>query len=105
MSYVDLDELRRNEAAVFEAMSDICQEQGKDMIIVMLNDTVHKRFQQLINELEPIGGKYYSRQELEDWLYSICLNNVGTDFCKDVEEIISRLDGFEQYIADKRGEG
>lgn len=45
----------------------------------------------------------FTRQELENWLYSICLNNVGTDFCKDTEEIISRLDGFEQYVKDMRG--
>ena len=49
----------------------------------------------------PKGG--FTRQELENWLYSICLNNVGTDFCKDTEEIISRLDGFEQYVKDMRG--
>ena len=50
----------------------------------------------------PKGGDF-TRQELENWLYSICLNNVGTDFCKDTEEIISRLDGFEQYVKDMRG--
>lgn len=46
----------------------------------------------------------FTRQELEDWLYSICLNNVGTDFCKYIEEIISRLDGFERYVEDMREE-
>lgn len=45
----------------------------------------------------------FTRQELEDWLYSICLNNFGTDFGKHVEEIINRLDGFEKYIEDMRG--
>lgn len=42
----------------------------------------------------------FSRKALENWLYSICLNNVGTEFAKHVEEIVTRLDGFERYCKD-----
>jgi len=57
-------------------------------------------------EVQPERSKgVFTRQELEDWLYSICRNNIiDTKFCKDVEEIISRLDGFEKYVEDMRGE-
>ena len=69
----------------------------------------HKFFRLAIEALKdgrPARRKgEFTRQELEDWLYSICLNNVGTAFCKDVEEIISRLDGFEKYVEDMRGDG
>lgn len=44
----------------------------------------------------------FTRQELESWLYSISLNNIGTDLCEYVLEIISRLDGFEKYVENMR---
>lgn len=66
-------------------------------------------FMQCVNGIKdfisvtPVRAKgNFTRQELEDWLYSICLNNFDTDFGKHVEEIINRLDGFEKYIEDMR---
>ena len=68
-----------------------------------------KDLQEYFNSLpsvQPERAKgVFTRQELEDWLYSVCLNNDGTDFCKEIiDEIISRLDGFEKYVKDMRGE-
>ena len=51
--------------------------------------------------VQPTSG--FTRKELEDWLYEICLNNFDNDLRKYTEEIIGRLDGFERYVADMRG--
>ena len=53
--------------------------------------------------------KAFTRSELESWLYEIYNNNIDGShldrtFAEDVEEIISRLDGFEKYVEDKRRE-
>ena len=49
----------------------------------------------------------FTREELENWLYTICYNNIDGNeedmaFAKHTEEIIRRLDGFERYVKDKR---
>ena len=68
----------------------------------------HKFFRLAIEALKDVRPARrkgeFTRQELENWLYSMCLNNDGTDFCKEIiDEIISRLDGFEKYVEDMRG--
>ena len=49
----------------------------------------------------------FTREELENWLYTIVYNNIDGNeedmkFAKHTEEIIHRLDGFERYVKDKR---
>ena len=51
--------------------------------------------------------KSFTRLELEGWLREIYYNNIDGShidrtFAEGVEEIISRLDGFEKYVEDKR---
>lgn len=46
----------------------------------------------------------FTRKELESWLYQIAFNNTDNELSRDCEEIISRLDGFERFVADMRGE-
>ena len=46
----------------------------------------------------------FTRQELESWLYQIAFNNTDNELSRDCEEIISRLDGFERFVADMRGD-
>lgn len=53
--------------------------------------------------------KAFTRSELEGWLYEIYNNNIDGSlidrvFAENVEEIISRLDGFEKYVEDIRRE-
>lgn len=47
----------------------------------------------------------FTRAELESWLYQIAFNNCGNSLGDACEEIISRLDGFERFVIDKRKEG
>ena len=52
------------------------------------------------NQRETETVKY--RKYFEVWLYEILNNNFeNKEFCKPIEEIISRLDGFERYVADQ----
>ena len=46
----------------------------------------------------------FTRKELESWLYQIAFNNTDNELSKDCEEIISRLDGFERFVVDMRGD-
>lgn len=46
----------------------------------------------------------FTRAELESWLYEIAFNNFGNSLGDACEEIISRLDGFERFVIDKRKE-
>ena len=46
----------------------------------------------------------FTRKELESWLYEIAFNNVNNNLGNACEELISRLDGFERFVSDKRGE-
>lgn len=46
----------------------------------------------------------FTRKELESWLYEIAFNNCNNNLGNACEEIISRLDGFERFIADRRSE-
>lgn len=48
--------------------------------------------------------KGFTRAELEAWLYEIALNNCGNSLERACVELISRLDGFERFVADKRKE-
>ena len=59
----------------------------------------------LIHDLDAkdfIIGAKFTRKDLESWLYEIAMNNFGTEFEKSCIEIISRLDGFERFVEDKR---
>lgn len=49
-----------------------------------------------------VGGEF-TVDELEKWLYEIADNN-NNDFGKDCLEIVGRLDGFENFVADMRKE-
>ena len=52
------------------------------------------------NQKETETVKY--RKYFEGWLYEILNNNFeNKEFCKPIEEIISRLDGFERYVEDQ----
>ena len=46
----------------------------------------------------------FTRKELESWLYQIAFNNTDNELSRYCEEIISRLDGFERFVADMRGD-
>ena len=46
----------------------------------------------------------FTRKELESWLYQIAFNNTDNELSKNCEEIIKRLDGFERFCADMRGD-
>ena len=46
----------------------------------------------------------FTRDELENWLYAIAINNTDNDLGKNCEEIIKRLDGFERYVEFIRSE-
>ena len=46
----------------------------------------------------------FTREELEAWLLEIALNNHHTHFGNAAEEIANRLDGFEQFVEDRRRE-
>lgn len=50
------------------------------------------------------GTNGFTRAELESWLYQIAFNNCGNSLGNACEEIISRLDGFERFVEDKRKE-
>lgn len=65
----------------------------------------HNDFEDLINDAPTVEA--FTREELENWLYTICYNNIDGNeedmaFAKHTEEIIRRLDGFERYVKDKR---
>lgn len=47
---------------------------------------------------------YFTREELTSWLYEIAFNNYGNSLGNACEEIISRLDGFERFVKDRRKE-
>lgn len=47
---------------------------------------------------------YFTRDELKAWLYEIAFNNCNNSLGDSCEEIISRLDGFERFVEDKRKE-
>ena len=52
------------------------------------------------NQRETETVKY--RKYFEGWLYEILNNNFeNKEFCKPIEEIISRLNGFERYVANQ----
>ena len=53
-------------------------------------------------ELNEIVGDSFTRKELESWFYEIAMNNIGNELEKSCVEIISRLDGFERFVVDKR---
>ena len=44
----------------------------------------------------------FTRVELESWLYAIERNNLDNVLGACCEIIIGRLDGFEQYVKDRR---
>ena len=46
----------------------------------------------------------FTIEELEGWLWENVLNNSGNEFGDSVEILIGRLDGFRQYVRDKREE-
>lgn len=46
----------------------------------------------------------FTRKELESWLYEIAFNNCNNNLGNACEEIITRLDGFERFIEDRRSE-
>ena len=65
----------------------------------------HNDFEDLIENAPTVEA--FTREELENWLYTICYNNIDGNeedmkFAKHTEEIIRRLDGFERYVKDKR---
>lgn len=77
-------------------------------VIKELSDTVVK----IVNEIdwnEAIKAYNkrqqgeFTRVDLESWLYQLAFNNSDNDFGKYCEVIISRLDGFQQYVDDMRG--
>ena len=53
-------------------------------------------------KLNEIVGGNFKREELESWLYEIAGNNMDNEFGTYCEELISRLDGFERFVVDRR---
>lgn len=56
------------------------------------------------SNLRELREKAYTREELKAWLYEIALNNCGNSLEWACVELISRLDGFERFVEDKRKE-
>lgn len=54
--------------------------------------------------VSPKDEGVFTRKELESWLYEIAFNNCNNNLGNACEEIISRLDGFERFIEDRRSE-
>ena len=50
------------------------------------------------------GPDRFTLEELRAWLYENAFNNYGTQYEKDVVEIINRLDGFVRFCKDRRSE-
>ena len=50
------------------------------------------------------GPGKFTLGELRAWLYENAYNNIGTQYEKDVVEIINRLDGFARFCKDRRAE-
>lgn len=77
---------------------------GKDSMTIIQNREI-ERVKSFIQDAPAIEA--FTREELENWLYTICYNNIDGNeedmkFAKHTEEIIRRLDGFERYVKDKR---
>ena len=77
---------------------------GKDSMTIIQNREI-ERVKSFIQDAPTIEA--FTREELENWLYTICYNNIDGNeedmkFAKHTEEIIRRLDGFERYVKDKR---
>lgn len=51
-----------------------------------------------------LGGELFTLEELKSWLYANAMNNIGNGYGGFVEEIINRLDGFQRFVADRRGD-
>lgn len=66
------------------------------------SEAVHLAINALKNQP---SEKAFTRAELEAWLYEIALNNCGNSLERACVELISRLDGFERFVEDKRKEG
>ena len=49
-------------------------------------------------------AEYFTFEELESWLFENALNNLGNVYGESVEELISRLDGFKEFVKDRRVE-
>ena len=49
-------------------------------------------------------AEYFTFEELESWLFENALNNLGNVYGESVEKLISRLDGFKEFVKDRRVE-
>ena len=47
---------------------------------------------------------YFTLEELESWLWENVLNNYDNKYGEYVEELIGRLDGFKEFVKDRRSE-
>ena len=88
------------------------------VVNIKMSEEEIKQFKQMLQEHTPlytitsdtfVEGASVNRpqgeftiDELKKWLYEIAYNN-NNDFGKDCLEIVGRLDGFENFIADMRG--
>lgn len=71
----------------------VFRKEGENIIITNLSEQQRQR---------EIFETHFTRKELESWLYEIAMNNIDNSLSEDCEEIISRLDGFERFVKDKR---
>ena len=56
-----------------------------------------------VNALYNVTDITFTIKELTDWLYTIALNNSENEqYCKFIEDIVSRLDGFQRYVFETR---
>lgn len=46
----------------------------------------------------------FTLEELESWLWENVLNNYDNTYGEFVEELINRLDGFKEFVKDRRVE-
>lgn len=103
MRTIDADELRKAKNLP-EAIERIARGTSKDTLAAYMmgwNDALDAA----ADNAPTIEA--FTREELENWLYTICYNNIDGNeedmkFAKHTEEIIRRLDGFERYVKDKR---